>query len=248
MVRAKPLLGRIERLEIDDKRKGTDTPSANSVPPSPGPVVNQLDDSTKETFATGRPLEDSPELQTCKHCKKTILRTAAKTHVVTCLKAKREKAQRKKEAKEARERERKAIDGENKKDDDGDTRMDDDDDDDDAPPEKKVPGGIKSAKKSAGKKVEIDDLKKGKKRKADGDAEKGPKLKKKKEEPKPKAAKPKGILSISYLSLSHFRALFVDTNQADNLLHILEGLRILKEALLSTIIRPTPSPCVELSP
>lgn len=115
--------------------------------------------------------------------------------MVSCLKLKKEKAQRKKEQKEAREREKKEMDGE-KKDDDGDTRMDDDDDaEEDASPEKKGPGGIKSAKKSAGKKVDIDD-KKGKKRKADGDAEKGPKQKKKKEEPKPKAPKPKGILHI----------------------------------------------------
>lgn len=97
------------------------------------------------------------------------------------------------------------MDGE-KKDDDGDTRMDDDDDpEDDASPEKKVPGGLKSAKKSAGKKVEIDDAtKKGKKRKADGDAEKGPKQKKKKEEPKPKAPKPKGMYWILYTLMAWF--------------------------------------------
>lgn len=180
----------------DDRRKGTDTPSTSSVPPSPGPVVNQLDEKTKETFPTGRPLEDIPELHKCKHCNKTLTKAAAKTHVLTCIKAKKEKAQRKKEAKEARERERRALDGGNKKDDDGDTRMASDDDDEEASPEKKGPGGIKSAKKSAGKKVEIDDSKKGKKRKADGDAEKGPKLKKKKEELKPKATKPKGPVDV----------------------------------------------------
>jgi SAGA-associated factor 73 len=158
-------------MEIaDDKKKGTDTPSTNSVPASPGPVVNQLDDNARDTFATGRPLEDSLELQQCKHCKKSILKTAAKTHLVACLKAKKEKAQRKKEQKEAREREKKEA-GKEDKDDDGDTRMEDDDDDDGSP-EKKGPGGLKSAKKSAGKKVEVDDNKKGKKRKAD-DAEKG---------------------------------------------------------------------------
>jgi hypothetical protein len=180
-------------LHLDDKKKSTDTPSTNSVRASPDPVVNQLDDTARETFATGRPLEDSLELHQCKHCKRSVLKTELKGHVVSCLKLKKEKAQRKKEQKEAREREKKEMDGE-KKDGDGDTRMDDDDDlDDDASPEKKRPGGLKSAKKSAGK-VEIDDAtKKGKKRKADGDAEKGPKQKKKKEEPKPKAPKPKGI-------------------------------------------------------
>jgi hypothetical protein len=178
----------------DDKKKGTDTPSTSSVPASPGPIVNQLDDSAKETFATGRPLEDTPKIQQCRHCKKSILTTAITAHVISCLKAKKEKAQRKKEQKEAREREKKGIDAESKKDEEGDTKMEDDDDaEDDASPEKKGPGGLKSTKKSAGKKLEIDDTKKGKKRKADGDAEKGPKQKKKKEEPKPKAPKPRGI-------------------------------------------------------
>src|SRR6266536_5155083 len=105
----------------DDKKKGTDTPSTNSVPASPGPVVNQLDDNARETFATGRPLEDGPDLQQCKHCRKSILKTSMKTHLVACLKAKREKAQRKKEQKEAREREKKEAIKEDK-DDDGDGR------------------------------------------------------------------------------------------------------------------------------
>jgi len=157
-----------------------------------------LDDSARETFPTGRPLEDSPDLQQCKHCKKSILKTAAKTHLTACLKAKREKAQRKKEQKEAREREKKEAGGEGKKDAEGDTKMDGSDDDDDDDTEKKGPSGLKSAKKSAGKNVDAGDAtKKGKKRKADGDAEKGPKQKKKKEEPKPKAPKPKGMVSDS---------------------------------------------------
>lgn len=183
----------------DDKKKGTNTPSTNSVPASPGPVVNPLDEEARETFATGRPLEDSPDLQSCKHCKKSFLTTAIKAHLIQCLAAKRLKAQKKKEQKEARERERKGL-GEAQKDDDGDTKMDDDDDDD-VSPDKKGPEGLKTAKKSAGKKVDLDDPKKGKKRKADGDAEKAPKPKKKKEEPKLKAPKPKGI-SPSILSES----------------------------------------------
>jgi len=122
------------------------------------------------------------------------LKSAAENHVKQCLKLKREKAQRKKEQKEAREREKKGLAAADK-DEEGDTKMDDDDDDDDVSPEKKGPEGLKSTKKSAGKKVEVDDTKKGKKRKADGDAEKAPKPKKKKEEPKLKAPKPKGISS-----------------------------------------------------
>jgi SAGA-associated factor 73 len=147
---------------LDDKKKGTETPSTNSVPASPGPVVNQLDDAARETFATGRPLEDAPELHQCKHCKKTVLKTIAKSHVANCLKIKKEKAQKKKEQKEAREREKREMDGE-KKDEEGDTRMDSDEEEES--PEKKSLTGLKSAKKSAGKKVD-DDVKKGKKRKA----------------------------------------------------------------------------------
>ncbi|KAM3070155.1 SAGA complex subunit Sgf73 [Clarireedia jacksonii] len=175
-------------IDVEEKKKSAE--SANTNAPSPGPVVNQLDDSARETFATGRPLEDSPDLQVCKHCKKSVLKTAATSHVKACLKAKREKLQKKKEAKEARDREKRGLT--NNVDGDGDTKMDDDDDDDDDAP--KGPGGIKSAKKSAGK--NNGDDKKGKKRKADGDAEKGPKQKKKKEEPKPKAPKPKGPVDV----------------------------------------------------
>ncbi|ESZ92141.1 hypothetical protein SBOR_7472 [Sclerotinia borealis F-4128] len=174
-------------IDVDDKKKGTDTPNNNSIP-SPGPVVNILDDYARETFATGRPLEDSPDLQVCKHCKKSILKTAATLHVKACLKAKKEKLQKKKEAKEARDREKKGlaskgVDG------DGDTKMGSDDDDED----EKGPGGFKCTKKSAGKN---NGEAKGKKRKADGEGEKGPKQKKKKEEPKPKAPKPKGPVDV----------------------------------------------------
>jgi SAGA-associated factor 73 len=189
-------------LKLAEDKKGTDTPSTNSVPASPGPVVNPLDDSARETFPTGRPLEDPPELQVCKICKKNILKTAAAAHVEACVKAKNEKAKRKKEQKEAREREKKLASKENEKDEEGDTKMEDDDEDEEVTADKKGPGGLKSTKKSAGKKIEIDDTKKGKKRKADGDAEKGPKQKKKKEEPKPKAPKQKGIVDISFCSCS----------------------------------------------
>lgn len=172
----------------DDKKK--DKADTSSTSASPGPVVNQLDDKARETFATGRPLEDVPDSQQCKHCKKSLLKTAMKTHVIACLKAKKEKLQRKKEAKEAREREKKAVGRDEDKDEDGDTKMEDSGDEDDASPEKKGAGGIKSAKKSAGKKLDFEN--KGKKRKAEGDAEKGPKQKKKKEEPKAKMPKQKG--------------------------------------------------------
>ncbi|KAF5138512.1 hypothetical protein E5D57_002298 [Metarhizium anisopliae] len=142
-------------------------------------VVNQLDDTARETFATGRPLEDSPDLQQCKHCKKSILKTAAKAHIAQCLKLKKEKAQRKKEAREARER-AKAREEEARKADEENGEDESDDDD------KK--GNV--AGKKAGKKPE-DEKKGSKKRKADGEPDKGPKAKKKKDEPKAKAPKPK---------------------------------------------------------
>lgn len=168
----------------DKKRKTADIVDAAS----PGPVVNPLDDSAREAFATGRPLEDSPDLQQCKHCKKSILKTAAKSHIAQCLKLKREKAQRKKEAREARERAKEAAREEARKaDEEAEGKNEDDSDaDEDDNGEKKA---SKTAKKAAGKK---DEPSKGKKRKAEGDGDKGPKTKKKKEEPKTKVPKPKG--------------------------------------------------------
>jgi SAGA-associated factor 73 len=216
---------------VDDKKKGTDSPSTNSGA-SPGPVVNQLDDSTRDTFATGRPLEDSPETSLCKHCKKSVLKSARKAHIEKCLSDKKEAARKRKEAKERAARrkeeegaaaeeggeklekkkgkekkEKKEKEKEKKVDAEGDTAMggnnaegeeDDDDPEPSASPEvvKKTPAGLKSAKKTAGKKSEEGGEKKqGKKRKAEGDAEKMPKQKKKKDEPKAKIVKAKGMFS-----------------------------------------------------
>ncbi|TDZ28019.1 SAGA-associated factor 73 [Colletotrichum trifolii] len=180
----------------DDKRsKHTDNSTSISVA-SPGSVVNLLDDDARDAFTTGRPLEDSPDLQQCKHCKKSILKTAAKGHIAQCLRLKKEKAQRKKEAREARERAKEAAREEEarKADEDGDGKGEDDSDGDEEGNEKKAIGS-KTAKKAAGKKTD-NEAGKGKKRKADGDAEKGPKPKKKKEEPKTKAPKPKGPVDV----------------------------------------------------
>ena len=168
----------------DTKTKKSPSPAATS----PGPVVNQLDDDARETFATGRPLEDSPDLQQCKHCKKSVLKTAAKGHIAQCLKLKKEKAQRKKEAREARERAKEAAREEEARkadEENGEGKDDDSDGDGDIAADKKG----KSTKKAAGKKP--DD--KGKKRKADGTLEGGPKNKKKKDEQKAKAPKTKGM-------------------------------------------------------
>ncbi|KAM0247724.1 hypothetical protein ACHAQJ_009755 [Trichoderma viride] len=168
----------------EEKKKANNPPPSVAV--SPGPVVNQLDDLARETFATGRPLEDSPELQQCKHCKKSILKTAAKAHVAQCLKLKKEKAQRKKEAREARERAKEAAREEEAKKNDDDN-ADAKDDESDVEEEKKA------GKKAASKKP---DDKASKKRKADTESEKAPKAKKKKDEPKAKLPKPKGPVDV----------------------------------------------------
>ncbi|TQW04369.1 SAGA complex component [Cordyceps javanica] len=162
-------------VEGMSKKKSVSSPAASVA--SPGPVVNQLDDDAREAFATGRPLEDSPDLQQCKHCKKSILKTATKAHIAACLKLKKEKAQRKKEAREARERAKEAAREE-------EARKAEDKDDDDSDDDDDKKGG-----KRAGKKPEEG---KGKKRKADGEPDKAPKAKKKKDEPKAKVPKPKG--------------------------------------------------------
>jgi SAGA-associated factor 73 len=190
----------LARFTAEEKKSKSGAANAITAA-SPGPVVNPLDEAARETFATGRPLEDSPDLQQCKHCKKSILKTAAKEHIAACLRIKKEKAQRKKEAREARERAREAAREEAAKKDGGegaagvaDAAGDDDSDEDDAP--EKGPGktnaGKTTSKKVGGKKT--DGAVGGKKRKAEGDKNEGPKMKKKKDEPKPKVAKPKGEL------------------------------------------------------
>lgn len=205
----------------EDKKSrvsATDSPISGTGTTSPGdgPVVNQLDDAARETFATGRPLEDSPDMSTCKHCKKSVLKSVLKTHMDACLaqkNKKKEKATAKEKAKMAadkdkekeKEKEKGVTKPKEKKvvvgDEDGEGEDDDDAEGDEEQPKKAVSalaGSIKAAKKSAGKKTDAaaDSEKKGKKRKADGDAEKGPKAKKKKEEPKPKAPKPKGPVDV----------------------------------------------------
>ncbi|KXX73905.1 SAGA-associated factor 73 [Madurella mycetomatis] len=172
----------------DDKRKSKDGAITAA---SPSPVINQLDDSSRETFSSGRPVEDPPDLQQCKYCKKGVTRTAAKDHIANCLKIKKEKAQRKKEAREARERLKEAAREEEarKADEDGAGRGGDGDSDDDDEQKGGIPG--KTAKKAAGKKTDVA----GKKRKAEGELDKG-KAKKKKDEPKPKVAKPKGPVDV----------------------------------------------------
>ena len=136
-----------------------------------------------------------PDLQQCKYCKKGILMTAAKEHITQCLRIKKEKAQRKKEAREARERAKEAAREEEarKADGDGDARGGGDDDSEaDEDGDAKGPNAGKTTKKATGKKT--DGTVGGKKRKAEGELDKG--KAKKKDEPKPKAAKPKGPVDV----------------------------------------------------
>ncbi|KAK4455823.1 hypothetical protein QBC34DRAFT_453462 [Podospora aff. communis PSN243] len=161
---------------------------------SPDTVKNDLEEEPRETFINGHPVEDAPDLQQCKHCRKGVMGNGAKDHIATCLRIKKEKAQRKKEAREARERAKEAAREEEarKADADGDGRGEDDSDADDDI-ERKGPNAGKTTKKAAGKKT--DSALSGKKRKAEGELDKG-KAKKKKDEPKPKAAKPKGPVDV----------------------------------------------------
>ncbi|KAK4114276.1 SCA7-domain-containing protein [Canariomyces notabilis] len=183
---AKPGSWKEANILDEDRKKSKDGAITAA---SPSPVINQLDDLSRDTFSSGRPVEDIPELYQCKLCKKGITRTAAKDHIANCLKIKKEKAQRKKEAREARERLKEAAREEElrklEEENGGRAGGDDDSDDDD---EDKAG---KATKKLAGKNTSVA----GKKRKAEGELDKG-KAKKKKEEPKPKVAKPKGPVDV----------------------------------------------------
>lgn len=141
-------------------------------------------------------MEDIPDIYACKHCKKAVLGPALIPHIARCLQIKKEKAQRKKVAREARERLREAQREEELR--KAGLLVEDDDKGDDSDGGVQGKNGLagKTSKK-AGKKLDGDGIAKGKKRKADGDAGgKEPKTKKKKEEAKPKAPKPKGPVDV----------------------------------------------------
>ncbi|KAJ5138964.1 Thiolase-like subgroup [Penicillium bovifimosum] len=150
-----------------------DGPIDTSPTASPLPV---LDSKVVSVFPTGKPREnDLLETVICKHCKRPTLKQTAAEHVRSCLKAKQEKARKKKEARDAANR-LKA----------GDDRDDEPDRAD----------GETMGQKSAKKATTGDDNRKGKKRKADDDDGKESKKKKKKDEPKHKTAKPKGPVDV----------------------------------------------------
>lgn len=168
--------------------------------PSPSEPFHELDELPRETFTKGYPMIDAPALTSCKWCKKSILMTTAVEHINGCLKIKKEKANRKKAAREARERAKEAAlreERERRAEEEGITLGADGDSGDDDDDGEKVPG--KTTKKVAGKKTG-EGGPSGKKRKAEGEADKGPKQKKKKDEPKPKT-KPKGEPPMHFDSL-----------------------------------------------
>ncbi|KAH8696077.1 SCA7, zinc-binding domain-containing protein [Talaromyces proteolyticus] len=161
--------------------QGNDADAPGS--PDGTPVLPEMDAKTMTAFPSGKPREDELETVICKHCKRPQLKQTAAEHIRGCLKAKQEKARKKKEARDAKNQAKVA---------DKDVDDKDDDKDDDGV------SGQKSAKKSAVKGMADDGPKKGKKRKADAEDEKDkePKKKKKKEEPKPKVPKPKGPVDV----------------------------------------------------
>lgn len=137
-------------------------------------------------FPTGQPREDQLETVICKHCKRPVMKQAAAEHIRGCLRAKQEKARRKKEARDAANRAKEKVEKDGEDDGDGEEGTG------------STMKGQKSAKKSAVKGMGDDGTKKGKKRKADGedDKDKEPKKKKKKDEQKPKVPKPKGPVDV----------------------------------------------------
>ncbi|KAJ5721074.1 uncharacterized protein N7483_009008 [Penicillium malachiteum] len=182
----KPGKMKVKKTSKGSTKKKADDIKDGPVDSSPTSPLPKLDDKLATSFPTGKPREeDLLETLVCKHCKRPILKQIAPEHIRGCLKAKQEKARKKKEARDAANR-AKVGDGKDEEDirdkGDGDDSM----------------KGQKSAKKSAIKGTE-DGTKKGKKRKADEDdtnLNKEPKKKKKKDEPKAKTAKPKGPVDV----------------------------------------------------
>ncbi|KAL2817408.1 SCA7, zinc-binding domain-containing protein [Aspergillus granulosus] len=180
--------------KIKLKRPGKLGKKKDKEPPaSPGssPILPEIDEKTMSVFPTGKPREeDHLETVVCKTCKRPVLKQNAAEHIRGCIRAKQEKARRKKEARDAANR---AKAGEKEGDEDGAGG------DKGGEGEDSMKAQKSAAKKSAVKGMAEDGTKKGKKRKAEGEddnKDKEPKKKKKKEEQKPKAPKPKGPVDV----------------------------------------------------
>ena len=177
-----------EWKEVVEPKTGGTTRS-----PTPTSPINEAD--------LGKPIEDRPDHLQCKHCKKPTPKAVAQSHVKLCEQKKKEKARKKKEAKEAKaalakekeraEKEKEAEEAAEKSN-AADKLAEEAGEQAGAGEEK-----MKTGKKSAGK-AAPDGPKTTKKRKADGDGDKEPKKKKlkKDEPPKPKLPKPKGPVDV----------------------------------------------------
>ncbi|KAL2362697.1 hypothetical protein RJZ56_004389 [Blastomyces dermatitidis] len=159
---------------------------------SSSPILPEMDEKIMATFPNGKLREAQLETVICKHCKRPVLKQTSAEHIRGCLKAKQEKARKKKEARDAANRAKEKALGKDK-------GKDGDDKGDDGTGLGGDDGGAMKGQKSAKKSAAGEDgPKKGKKRKADGDDDKDkePKKKKKKDEPKPKVPKPKGPVDV----------------------------------------------------
>ncbi|KAF2821299.1 SCA7-domain-containing protein [Ophiobolus disseminans] len=166
----------VPKPSIAGNWKESDTTNVENKAPPPAansPTVNPLEEKTIAGFPNGRPLDDKVDTVQCKHCRRPVLRASSASHIRECLNKKQEKLKKKKEAKEAKDA---ALRKEKGEDDEGGK-------------------GRKTAIKGAV--MDGEGAKKGKKRKLDDGAEKGPNAKKKKkDEPKTKGAKLKGPVDV----------------------------------------------------
>ncbi|OJD25249.1 hypothetical protein ACJ73_03385 [Blastomyces percursus] len=173
--------------EQAESKEGDSEPRASS-----SPILPDMDEKIMATFPNGKLREAQLETVICKHCKRPVLKQTSAEHIRGCLKAKQEKARKKKEARDAANRAKEKALGKDK-------GKDGDDKGDDGTGLGGDDGGAMKGQKSAKKSAAGEDgPKKGKKRKADGDDDKDkePKKKKKKDEPKPKVPKPKGPVDV----------------------------------------------------
>src|SRR5207247_1652283 len=86
-------------IEPKDGESGTAESRA-----SLSPILPEMDQQTMAAFPTGKPREAQLETVICKHCKRPVLRQMAAEHIQGCLRAKQERARKKKEARDAANR------------------------------------------------------------------------------------------------------------------------------------------------
>ena len=186
-----PILLRYPNPDINFIGRNLDGTPRSASPDSP--LINEIDLDLRASFQTGRPMEDQTDMIVCKICKKALLTSVAASHIKACLQKKQDRAQKKKEAKEAA---RKAKEAREKGGDrDGDlpesANRNGEGDVDSLLSGSQQPSNAKKAIPSTNEK--------GKKRKADTEADKEPKKKKTKKEieaAKPKVPKPKGPVDV----------------------------------------------------